>query len=114
MATKLFRDRLRDVRIMRQFTQAELAKRTEMPITSISHFEIGTRKPNMNSLIRLADALEVSTDYMLGRTDYFSSHKPNGLLSNEIDKLNGEDLELLKNFIKLLQQKKKYKLSLPM
>lgn len=38
-----------------------------MPIISVSHFETGHRFPNAESLRRLADALGVSTDYLLGR-----------------------------------------------
>ncbi len=38
-----------------------------MPPISVSHFETGHRFPNAESLRRLADALGVSTDYLLGR-----------------------------------------------
>ena len=34
---------------------------------SVSHFETGHRFPNAESLRRLADALGVSADYLLGR-----------------------------------------------
>ena len=40
-----------------------------MPVSSISHFERGRRKPNWDTLKRLADGLEVSIDYLFGRTE---------------------------------------------
>ena len=40
-----------------------------MPASSIAHFETGTRKPSFDSLRRLANALEMTTDYLLGRVD---------------------------------------------
>ena len=40
-----------------------------MPASSIAHFETGTRKPSFESLRRLAIALEITTDYLLGRVD---------------------------------------------
>ena len=64
---KRFRDRLRQWRRKRSFTQEELARRAEVPTISVSHFETGHRFPNAESLRRLADALGVSTDYLLGR-----------------------------------------------
>jgi transcriptional regulator with XRE-family HTH domain len=69
---KVFAARLRDARErLRGLTQAQLAEKTGLPPTSISHFENeeGTRKPSFDNLRRLANALEVTTDYLLGRAD---------------------------------------------
>jgi len=52
---------------MRAFTQAELGQRSGMGAASISHFETGQRVPSLESLAKLADALEVSVDALLGR-----------------------------------------------
>lgn len=38
-----------------------------MAAASVSHFETGQRVPSIESLVRLADALEVSVDALLGR-----------------------------------------------
>ena len=64
---KKFRERLREWRTKRGLTQEELATKAEVPTISVSHFETGHRFPNAESLRRLADALGVSTDYLLGR-----------------------------------------------
>jgi transcriptional regulator with XRE-family HTH domain len=64
---KKFRERLREWRLKRNLTQEELARKADVPTISVSHFETGHRFPNAESLRRLADALGVSTDYLLGR-----------------------------------------------
>ncbi len=64
---KRFRERLRDWRLKRGLTQEELAGKADVPTVSVSHFETGHRFPNAESLRRLADALGVSADYLLGR-----------------------------------------------
>jgi transcriptional regulator with XRE-family HTH domain len=49
-------------------TQNELGERAGIAAASVSHFETGQRVPSIESLVRLADALEISTDAILGRT----------------------------------------------
>ena len=62
-----FRERLREWRLKRGLSQEALARKAEVPTPSVSHFETGHRFPNTESLRRLADALGVSADYLLGR-----------------------------------------------
>src|SRR3546814_5370774 len=64
-----FRRRLATARDSRKISQGELAKKTGLPASSISHFEGGGRKPSFDNLLRLADALDVTTDYLLGRSE---------------------------------------------
>ena len=42
-----------------------------LPQSTVSLFESGGRKPSFENLRRLADALMVSVDYLLGRVDDF-------------------------------------------
>jgi transcriptional regulator with XRE-family HTH domain len=58
---------LRAFRELRGFTQTELGQRAGIGSASVSHFETGQRAPSLESLVRLADALEISTDALLGR-----------------------------------------------
>ena len=65
-----FPERLRRAReVLRKLSQGELADKSGLQPSAISHFETGTRKPSFDNLRRLADALSVSTDYLLGRVD---------------------------------------------
>jgi transcriptional regulator with XRE-family HTH domain len=48
-------------------TQTELAKVAHLTPAAISQFESGARKPSFDTLSSLADALKVTTDYLLGK-----------------------------------------------
>lgn len=66
----LFGRRLRQMRDSRRLSQLELSQRSKVPVAMISHFETGVRaNASADNLVKLANALEVSIDYLLGRTD---------------------------------------------
>ena len=46
-----------------------MAMRLETSERAYQHYEAGTREPNMINLVALADALNVSLDYLCGRSD---------------------------------------------
>ena len=50
-------------------TQTELAKVANLTPAAISQFESGARKPSFKTLSSLSDALKVTTDYLLGKTE---------------------------------------------
>lgn len=54
-------------------TQAELASKLNVPYQSISQWERGTRNPKYDTLERLADALDVPLEVLLGIGDYDGS-----------------------------------------
>lgn len=65
-----FGRRLREARDLRGLSQSELADKARMPVAMISHFETGVRgSASADNLVKLANALEVSVDYLLGRSD---------------------------------------------
>lgn len=64
-----FKDRLRETRQQKHISQQKLADLMGMTKQAISHYERGTRKPDKDALLALADILNVSTDYLLGATD---------------------------------------------
>lgn len=57
--------RVADLREKRGLKQQELAKNAEMSVTFISEVENGHRKPGADALMRLADALETTLDYLV-------------------------------------------------
>lgn len=50
-------------------TQEEVAARLNIARGTYAHYEIGKRNPDYDTLQNLADFFNVSTDYLLGRTD---------------------------------------------
>ena len=47
-----------------------MAKRLNISVRLISYWENGERECSFDMLIKLADMLNTSTDYLLGRKDY--------------------------------------------
>jgi len=80
-----------------------------LPPSSIAHFETGSRKPSFDTLRRLAGALEVTTDYLLGRVDDPALAEAGDPLYRDIGKLTGEDRELAKDFLKMLAERSEAK-----
>lgn len=52
-----FKDKLREVRLAIGMTQEELAGRSNLHPSAISHFEGGTRAPSLKNLVRLCKGL---------------------------------------------------------
>ncbi|HHV73076.1 MAG TPA: helix-turn-helix domain-containing protein [Thermoanaerobacterium sp.] len=65
----MFGERLSQLRKEKGLTQEELAKALNMTRSSLSLYEIGKRDPDTDTLKKIADFFNVSTDYLLGQTD---------------------------------------------
>jgi transcriptional regulator with XRE-family HTH domain len=103
----IFRERLRAIREQRGYSQDELARRTGLQASAISHFETGTRKPSFENLRRLADALEVTTDYLLGRDDKSSGFSRPEQLFQNYERLKAEDRKVVDRVVRELAKKTK-------
>lgn len=104
-ASEIFRQRLKSARELRGYNQEELAKRARMPPSSIAHFETG-RKPSFDSLRRLAIALEITTDYLLGRVDSPELSQDGDPLFRDVAKLTGSDREIARDFLEMLANRR--------
>lgn len=107
---EIFPARLREAREARQLSQGDLAKRASLQVSAISHFETGGRKPSFDNLRKLAEALTVSTDYLLGRVSDMNA------VSSSADKLHrqyaglpSELQEMADGFMEMLAKKGKAK-----
>lgn len=60
---------LRHIREQRGMSQSDLGEKAGLQAAAISHFENGRRAPSFANLRKLADALSVSIDYLLGREE---------------------------------------------
>lgn len=102
----IFRERLRVVRDgLRGMSQAELAKITGLPPSSIAHFEGGTRKPSFDNLRKLATALNVTTDYLLGRVDAPEVAASADPLYRRVAALTERDRSLAADFLDMLDER---------
>lgn len=62
----VFKEKLKKSRINAGFSQDDLADAIGVNRATISFYEKGTRKPDIDIFIKIADALNVSCDYLLG------------------------------------------------
>lgn len=63
------KERLKQERKARHLTQEEIAKHLFIQRASYAKYETGANMPTCDNLNRLADLYNVSTDYLLCRTD---------------------------------------------
>ena len=66
--------RLREMRINRQITQQAMADSIGVVLRTYQCYEQGTREPSLKMLVRIADVLNVSTDYLLCRDEFLKKH----------------------------------------
>lgn len=62
--------RIRKARKAKKITQEQLGKAANVSDATINRYENGIRQPDPEMLSLLADILDVSVDYLLGRTDH--------------------------------------------
>ena len=60
--------RVRAARKIRNMTAETLAGRIGIAVESLGHIECGARKPSLQTLYNIALALDVSMDYLVGRS----------------------------------------------
>jgi transcriptional regulator with XRE-family HTH domain len=105
--SKVFKDRLRYARELRQLNQADLAVRARLQPSAISHFETGTRQPSFDNLRRLADALAVSIDYLLGRSESIGGvAQTTDVLYRNIEQLSASDRDVVNTIAAAMRSKK--------
>lgn len=98
--------RIRQARETRQLTQAELAEKAGLPAAAISHFETGIRLPGTSTLRKLADALGVSLDFLLGRTAEPTGAGPvQEALYRDLRDLSDHSLGVIQGIIEHLKEK---------
>ena len=99
----LFGERLVAARELRGLNQTELAKMSGLQPAAIGHFENNRRKPSFANIRSLAKALNVASDYLLGRASSIegatTAFRGEGNLTNA-------DREHIQMMIDLMNRKK--------
>lgn len=63
----IFTERLKELRLKKGLTQTELGEKVGVKQNTFTNWEKGNREPSFENLIKLADLLEVSLDWLFGR-----------------------------------------------
>ncbi len=62
--------RIKDLRTAKNMYQKDLAQKIGVAQSVVARYENATAKPGIDTLMKLAIALETTTDYLLGLTDF--------------------------------------------
>ncbi|MBQ3046768.1 MAG: helix-turn-helix transcriptional regulator [Clostridia bacterium] len=62
--------KLNELRKENNISRNELAKALNVSVRLISYWENGERECDFDMLLKIADYFSVSTDYLLGKSDY--------------------------------------------
>lgn len=61
-------NRIREERMNKGLTSDRLSEMIDLSADSLRHIEIGTSRPSLSTLFRIAEQLDVSLDYLTGRS----------------------------------------------
>lgn len=103
-----FAERLKAAREAKKMSQAGLAKASGLQPSHVSHFETGRRAPSAENLRGLADALGVTTDYLLGRQTRQGIAGPRlDQVVTSAERLSDADLDVLAAFAETLAERRR-------
>ena len=88
----MFGIRIALLRIQKGLSQAELARRLCISPSAVGMYEQGRRTPSLELVVRLAQELDVTTDYLL-------SGDPENVISDEPPSQTAQVLRLLKRIV---------------
>lgn len=66
-----FASRLKELRVEKGYTRQMLADKLFVSVRLISYWENGMRECYFEMLIKIADLLDVSIDYLIGRVNFY-------------------------------------------
>ncbi len=66
----IFRERLKELRIEKKWTQKNLAEKMNVTDDCVHFWEKGRSEPSIEQILELANLFEITTDYLLGKSDY--------------------------------------------
>ena len=100
-------ERIKELRKQRGLNQDQLAELASLNRVTVAKYEAGRVEPGAQALARIADALEVSTDVLLGRSDEVPDiERPQTIeariVSGGMDKLPQDQREQILNVLRAM------------
>lgn len=106
-------EKIKKLREEKQKTQLDVSKALGVTYQTIYKYEKGIAVPPADALVKLAEYFNVTTDYLLGRTDTYNPSEEkltiaasmkNGL---DISDMTDEEKKFINDFINMVRDKKK-------
>ena len=89
--------RLRQLRLDKHMTQAQVAERIGVTASMVSSYETDIRLPSFEVMVRIADLFGVTVDYLLCREDKRFL---------DISSLSNEEAAVVCNMVEILKKRK--------
>lgn len=104
MDTKSIGKQIKTARLQNNLTQQQFAEQINMSTTYISAIEQGAKTPKLETFIKIANALDVSADFLL--SDVVKSAFPvkASLLSEQLEDLSEWELKLIGDVITVMKE----------
>lgn len=93
-----------ELRKERNISRQELADHLRLAYQTLAKYETDNRFPDKNTLIDLADFLDVSIDYLFERTEIKKIIGSNSELCINVSELGDEDIEFVKSLVDRLKK----------
>ncbi len=98
-----FNENLKEARIKSGLSQKEVSENIGVAKSTYSLYESGNREPNVNTIKKIADVLNVSADTLLGIDE-----EPTTMAAHfDGDEYTEEQLDRIKEFAKFIKQENK-------
>ena len=92
-------ERLKHLRSQSNKTQQQIADKLGITRAAYSHFENDRNQPDSDTIVKLAEIFEVTTDYLLGK-EQSQDNDPNLLVAAHIDDdVSEQDMEDILRYI---------------
>lgn len=105
-----FSERLKTLRKQVQLTQVDVAEKLGISQPAYASWERGIKKPTQENLVKIAQILNVSVDYLVGNADYTVDKLDNIELLFRMNSkgLSDEEKEIFKKeLIEFMEKRKK-------
>lgn len=98
----IFSEKISVLMVKKNISQRDLAKKAGVTESAMSYYVSGRRVPRSDVLVRIANALETSSDYLLGNTTDPTPIPESGdllFLQRNLNKLDEEQLKKAKTIL---------------
>ena len=98
MRYKKFGERVREQRVAEKLTQEKLAEKAGISFAFVGHIERGTRKCSVDTLVKLARALNTTPNYLLRDSLELDLLPRDQKISRKDQKVLGELYQILQDY----------------
>ena len=96
--------RVQELRKMRRLSQADLAELTDMSVPYISHIETALKKPSLESVVKISDALGVTVDQLLNGNQNNDHHTYEAEVAELLADCNSKERRMVFELVAMLKR----------